>query len=184
MGKNRKTFSIIFVSILMLLILGYIYRVVIVNNQNAMVTREEEIAVTEVVEEEPEYPQLQELKGGYVSTEEIVVDNYKITVFEIRYDSKNQVIAKVFFRLANTLDYTKSSFVNCPNPIVTPEMISLKSLPTPIGVISYEGIFSPKKEKYWGMPPGTVVLKGKMVIENNGKVIYSKDHEFTFTFGE
>jgi hypothetical protein len=29
-----------------------------------------------------------------------------------------------------------------------------------------------------------VVLKGKIVIENNEAEVYSKDHEFTFTFGE
>jgi len=170
----------------MLLLLGYICKVVFIDkNRNDMEAREEETIITEPVEEQPiEYPKLDELAGGYIPTEEIIIDNYQIADFEIRYDFKNKEITKVFFLLRNTLDNKDRLFINCPNPTVLSKKISLKSEQTPIGVISLEGLFSPKEGKYWGMPPETVVLKGKIVIENNEAEVYSKDHEFTFTFGE
>ena len=186
MNKNKKTYIFVIVSILMLFLLGYICKVVFIDkNRNNMGAQEEETIITEPVEEQPiEYPKLDELAGGYIPTEDIIIDNYKIAVFEIIYDIESKEIAEVFFRLRNTLDYKNSSIGDCPGQIVTSEKISLKSQQTPIGVISLEGLFSPKEGKYWGMPPGTVVLKGKIVIENNEAEVYSKDHEFTFTFGE
>lgn len=186
MNKNRKIYVSSIVSILILLLLGYIGKAVIIrNNQNSMQFQKEDNFITDPIKEQPtEYPQLSDLAGGYMPIEDIIVDNYKVTDFEIKYDDEKKEIVEVFFLLTNTLDPQKSLFIDCPNPIVSSEKISIKSILTPIGVISIEGLFSPKNGKYWGVPPEIVVLKGKIVIENNGTIVYSRDHEFTFTLGE
>jgi hypothetical protein len=74
--------------------------------------------------------------------------------------------------------------LKCPDPIVTPEKISIRSILTPVGIISFEGDFLPKQGEYWGMPPQTIVLKGKVIVEKDGETVYSKDHDFTYTTGD
>lgn len=75
---------------------------------------------------------------------------------------------------------------DCPNPIITKEKIILRSIDTPIGIVSIEGRLVDKKGQPWDkmyVKNKETFLEGKLTIEQKNEVKFSKEYTFYFTDG-
>lgn len=124
-------------------------------------------------------PDTSELYGGYALKNELIIGNYKILGLLIDSGKYSRSIA--FFLVQNINDSHKDT-CNCLLDSLNSGKISVRTAEETFGQISFQGIFLPVKDgNYWLVSENVTVLKGKLQVMRNNKVIYSNENqEFAF----
>lgn len=120
-------------------------------------------------------PDISGLEGGYAPKNELRVGNYKILglVLESGKD------ASFFVQNINGSKYREVG--RCLYYRLESGIIKLREI-GPCGEISFNGIFLPVNGgNYWIVPENTIVLKGKLQVVKDNKIVYfSENQEFKF----
>jgi hypothetical protein len=136
--------------------------------------------------------------GYYFPEKEIVVEGYKLDLFELRtisyynngkldYENPKFVGPDASLSLVRTKDEENSNY-RFPNPIIGKSNVQLASVNTPIGIVRINGKFLDTRGMFWNLSDvvsmKTPVFVGTVSVTRNGKLVYEKVSRFTYWEGD
>jgi len=132
--------------------------------------------------------------GYYFPAQETLIGSYHLEWFELStldhsgdYEKPRLLTptARVHFKNRKN---DQLLFHDCPQPVITANRLHLQCPAIPLGILTIEGVFLDKGGQYWNRsdikPMETVVLNARVIVKKNGKLVYSKDHTFTYWEGD
>ena len=106
---------------------------------------------------------------------------------EFHYDSPRSIPPVVRLTITRQKDQKKFSY-KCPNPVVSPEVLTVSCPKTAIGAISIQGKFLDKRGQFWNrneiLPYKTVVLNATITVENKSGHRFFRQLPFTYWEGD
>lgn len=193
---NKKIIFLVSILIL-ILIVGFLGKRFIYDSNPKTVKQSENLTKTLTVEEEKVAKQENQnfsnfySRGSYTTSKPIIVEGYEIIIFletvknEFEnFDDPEYIDPKGYIRLLDSKNNYKD--YDCQNPSISKEKVSFKSIETPVGVITIDGIFVDKQGQPWNKMHAEnyeTVLRGTLTIEDNGEIKYSQLHDFVYWDG-
>lgn len=189
MFNNKKHLMVIGFCLAMLFIVGIIvFEVIDINKDdlNSMEIDNEYTTDLKNIINKERIPNMGGIEGAYSPKNDVIIENYKVACFEIRVSQDEAGISDVVFLIRKVSDNKFMGFYHCNDYEIKSDKIIIKADDTPVGTISFSGIFLPVPDgDYWSVSYDTPVVKGKLVIKSNENIVYEKeDQEFTFLIGE
>jgi len=129
---------------------------------------------------------------------DIVIEGWKIEWIDIQaleyyydnefhYDSPRLRPPVVRLTITRPKDQKKLAY-RCPNPIVSPEVLTVSCPKTAIGAIFIKGRFLDKQGQFWNrkevLPYKTVVLNATITVENKSGHRFFRQLPFTYWEGD
>ncbi len=130
--------------------------------------------------------------GTYLLSKPVEFGIYQLDSFNLKTVKNNSDGAEAVYIKPKAVislvinSQKKCLYFNCPDPILRKEELLMKTDPTPIGQITFEGAFYNQQGKPWLEPVAEykeTIAHGLLTVEKNSTIVYSEMKDFIYMDG-